>query len=107
RRTAERDFWRRRAEFLETHGRKGYEQFLADLEEAHRLDVMKLEEFVHVVEQANEPTVLPEAQSGHLAALACQEYEDIDGQLRPYLTDEETRFLTISKGSLDEAERLE
>src|SRR5256886_8644718 len=26
RRSAEREFWRKRAEFLETHGRKGYEQ---------------------------------------------------------------------------------
>src|SRR5438445_8485504 len=31
RRTAEREFWRRRAEFLEQHGRSGYEAFLADL----------------------------------------------------------------------------
>jgi HD-GYP domain-containing protein (c-di-GMP phosphodiesterase class II) len=107
RRTAERNFWRRRAEFLEERGRSGYEQFLAELEEAHRVELAGLEEFVRVVEQANEPTVLREEQSGHLESFARREYEDIDGRRQPYLTNEEVRFLTIAKGSLDEAERLE
>jgi HD-GYP domain-containing protein (c-di-GMP phosphodiesterase class II) len=107
RRTGERDFWRRRAEFLEQHGRSGYAAFVADLEEAHRLEVLELEGFVRVVEQANEPTVLREEQSGHLATFASRQYEDVEGQQRPYLTDEEIRFLTIPKGSLDETERLE
>src|ERR1043166_115525 len=34
-RTAEREFWRRRAEFLEAHGRQGYEEFLAQLAAEH------------------------------------------------------------------------
>src|SRR5438128_3476235 len=45
RRTAEREFWRRRAEFLEQHGRSGYEQFLAELETTHRRDLAELERF--------------------------------------------------------------
>ncbi len=69
RRTAERDFWRRRADF------------------------------VQVVTQANEPTVLPEEGSGDLLSFAGKTYEDLDGGLQPYLT--------IPKGSLDQAERLE
>src|SRR5258706_14481797 len=28
RRTAEREFWRKRAEFLETHGKNGYDRFI-------------------------------------------------------------------------------
>src|SRR5690349_19364739 len=32
RRTAEREFWKRRAEFLEAHGREGYDAFLRELE---------------------------------------------------------------------------
>ena len=107
RRTGERDFWRRRAEFLEQHDRSGYEAFLAELEEAYRREALELEGFVRLVEQANEPTVLREEQSGHLARFARREYDDIEGQRRPYLTDEEIRFLTIPKGSLDERERTE
>jgi HD-GYP domain-containing protein (c-di-GMP phosphodiesterase class II) len=107
RRTGEREFWRQRAEFLERHGRTGYEAFLTNLEEAHRLEVQELDGFVRVVEQANEPTVLREEQTGHLATYATRSYEDIEGQRRPYLTDEEIGFLTIPKGSLDEGERLE
>ena len=107
RRTGERDFWRRRAEFLEQHDRSGYDAFLADLEEAYRRETLELEGFVRLVEQANEPTVLREEQSGHLARFARREYDDIEGQRRPYLTNEEIRFLTIPKGSLDERERVE
>jgi HD-GYP domain-containing protein (c-di-GMP phosphodiesterase class II) len=107
RRTGERDFWRRRAEFLEQHGRSGYEAFVAELEEAYRLEAEELEAFVRVVEHANEPTVLREEQSGHLATFARREYDDIEGRRRPFLTAEEIRFLTIPKGSLDESERLE
>lgn len=107
RRTRERDFWQRRVEFLEQHGRQGYDAFLSDLHEEHRLEGLELEGFVKIVEQANEPTVLREEQTGHLARFARKEYDDIEGQRRPYLTDEEIRFLTIPKGSLDESERLE
>ena len=107
RRTTERDFWKRRTEFLEQHGQDGYEAFLAELEDAHGRDLEELERFVRLVEAANEPTVLPEAQSGDLASVSRCVYEDIAGKQRPYLTDEEVRFLTIPKGSLDPAERLE
>src|SRR2546427_7355135 len=106
-RTADRDFWRRRAEFLEQAGRTGYEQFLAELETTHRRELAELERFVDLVTQANEPTVLPEQRSGDLLGLAGKTYQDITGQLQPYLTQEEVRFLTIPKGSLDHAERLE
>ncbi len=107
RRTAEREFWRRRAEFLEQHGRSGYEQFLAELQATHAQDIHELEGFVEVVTQANEPTVLPEEGSGDLLSYAGKTYEELDGALHPYLTQEEVRYLTIPKGSLDQAERLE
>src|SRR2546425_5610643 len=44
RRTTEREFWRKRAEFLETHGRTGYEKFLRTLErsEEHTSELQSL-----------------------------------------------------------------
>src|SRR5207253_1479342 len=42
-----------------------------------------------------------------LLVLAGRTYQDLSDVPRPYLTDKEVRYLTIPKGSLDEAERLE
>jgi len=107
RRTAEREFWRRRAEQLEAHGRTGYETFLTELEAAHRDELAELERFVQVVEKANEPTVLPEGRFEELLELGQRDYEDVNGTRQPYLGPDELRYLTIRKGSLDETERHE
>jgi HD-GYP domain-containing protein (c-di-GMP phosphodiesterase class II) len=106
-RSAERDFWRKRAEFLEQHGRTGYELFLRTLKEQHAQELAALERFLAAVLQANEPTVLPAPRFEELLDLARRTYEDPHGAARPYLTDEEVRYLSIPKGSLDETERLE
>src|SRR5881392_43070 len=107
RRTAEREFWRKRAEFLETHGRKGYEPFLRTLEEEHAREIEVLDGFLDAVLNANEPTVLPAGRFEALLQLSRRSYEDPTGRPHPYLTEEEMRYLTIPKGSLDETERLE
>ena len=107
RRTAEREFWRKRAEFLETHERKDYEKFLRALEGQHAKEIAVLDGFLDAVLSANEPTVLPAGQFESLLQLARRSYEDPTGHPQPYLSEEEMRYLTIPKGSLDEAERLE
>jgi hypothetical protein len=107
RRTAEREFWKRRAEFLEAHGREGYDAFLRALEEEHRADLGALDRFLDVVLEANEPTVLPAGRFEELLELARRTYEDFAGQAHALLSEEELRYLTIPKGSLDETERLE
>ncbi|HVH67681.1 MAG TPA: HD domain-containing phosphohydrolase [Gemmatimonadales bacterium] len=107
RRTAEREFWKKRAEFLEAHGAHGYEAFRRGLDAEHAAELKALERCLEVVLQANEPTVLPAGRFEELLQLARRTYADVAGQRRPYLTDEEMRYLTIPKGSLDEAERQE
>ena len=107
RRTAEREFWKRRAEFLEAHGREGYDAFLRGLEDEHQADLGALDRFLDVVLEANEPTVLPAGRFGELIELARRNYEDLAGQAHALLSEEELRYLTIPKGSLDETERLE
>ena len=107
RRTAEREFWRKRAEFLEAHERKEYEPFLRALEEEHAREIAALDGFLDAVLRANEPTVLPAGPLEALLQLSRRSYEDPTGRPQPYLTEEEMRFLTIAKGSLDETERLE
>src|SRR5213593_2666141 len=107
RRSAEREFWRKRAEFLETHGRTGYEEFLRALEAEHERDLAELDRFLEAVLHANEPTVLPAGRFEELAVLAQRTYEDVGGRPQPYLSEDEVRYLTIPKGSLDDTERLE
>src|SRR5256714_798751 len=107
RRTAEREFWRKRSEFLETHERKDYEPFLRALEAEHARELAVLDGFLDAVLTANEPTVLPAGRFEALLQLARRTYEDPTGRPHPYLTEDEMRYLTIPKGSLDETERLE
>jgi HD-GYP domain-containing protein (c-di-GMP phosphodiesterase class II) len=107
RRTAEREFWKKLAEFLEAHGREGYDTFRCGLEAEHAAEQKALDRFLDAVLRANEPTVLPAGQFEELLQLARRTYDDASGQSRPYLTDDEMRYLTIPKGSLDDAERLE
>jgi HD-GYP domain-containing protein (c-di-GMP phosphodiesterase class II) len=107
RRTAEREFWRKRTEFLEAHGKKGYERFVQELEQAHQAELKELDRFLEIVLQANEPSILPEGSFEELQAWARRTYLAIDGATEAFLTEDEMRFLTIRKGSLDDAERHE
>src|SRR6266581_4264141 len=43
RRTAEREFWRKRAEFLESNGKQGYESFIQELARAHQQELQELD----------------------------------------------------------------
>jgi len=106
-RTAEREFWKKRAEFLEAHERKDYQPFLRALEEEHAREIEVLDGFLGAVLSANEPTVLPAGRFEALLHVSRRTYEDPTGRPHAYLTEEEMRYLTIPKGSLDEAERLE
>ncbi len=106
-RTAEREFYRKRMEYLEQHGREGYADFAAKLDEEFNRQMEDLSRFIQMVVDANEPTVLPAGTFEGLMEYAERRYQDLEGKDRPFLSDDEVRFLTIRKGSLDEAERLE
>src|SRR3989440_609732 len=107
RRTAEREFWRKRAEFLEHNGKQGYEGFVKDLEAAHRQELRELDRFLEIVLQANEPSILPDGSFEELKAWSKRTYLAFDGAIEAFLSPDEMRYLTIRKGSLDAAERHE
>ena len=107
RRTAERGFWRKRAEFLQSNGQQGYDAFLKELEAAHAQELQELDRFLEIVLQANEPTILPDGSFDELKAWSKRTYLAIDGSTEAFLSPDEMRFLTIRKGSLDDAERHE
>jgi len=107
RRTLESEHWRRRAEYLETKGREGYDEVLAALQASHAKETAELDRFLEVVLKANEPSLLPEGSFEELATIADRTYAGLAGDPLPLLTGDEVRFLTIRKGSLDNAEREE
>ena len=107
RRTAEREFWRKRAEFLETNGKKGYDSFIQELEAAHAQELKELDRFLEIVMHANEPTILPDGSFEELKAWSKRMYLGVDGATEPFLSPDEVRYLSIRKGSLDDAERHE
>jgi HD-GYP domain-containing protein (c-di-GMP phosphodiesterase class II) len=107
RRSLESEHWRRRAVYLETQGREGYEETLAALQAAHTKEIADLDQFLAMVLKANEPTLLPEGSFEEIKTIAALTYEGLAGDQQPLLTSDEVRFLAIRKGTLDEAERLE
>ncbi len=106
-RTASLEFERRRAEWLLRNGRDGYDALVTELSGRLRQHEAELDHLLAAVIAANEPTILSEEAGEELACLAKRMFTDIEGMERPLLTDEEVRFLTITRGNLDEQERRE
>jgi HD-GYP domain-containing protein (c-di-GMP phosphodiesterase class II) len=107
RRTADSEHYRQRMQYLEDHGKSGYEEFCGKLRGEYDARIEELDHFMQLVLKSNEPTVLPEGSLHDLMRWASTFYEDLEGNEQPYLSDDEVRFLSIRKGSLDESERLE
>jgi HD-GYP domain-containing protein (c-di-GMP phosphodiesterase class II) len=82
-------------------------QEIARLSEDFEQRLKKIEDYVRFVLQANEPTLLEQSQSRKLQEIANQFFVDPQGVERPYLNADEFRLLSIPKGSLDDAERLQ
>jgi response regulator RpfG family c-di-GMP phosphodiesterase len=99
-------FERERADHLARHGADGLPERLEELELARRETRARLDRYFHAVLAANEPTVLSEAGFEDLRRLSGLTFRDLDGD-KEVLTGEELRWLTIRRGTLDEAERRE
>jgi HD-GYP domain-containing protein (c-di-GMP phosphodiesterase class II) len=98
---------RRKVDILTTASR---EQVLAQLSPSDGVAadaIRELDEFITFILDANEPTVLEQGGFERIADIAARRYLGDDGQLRPYLTDDEARALQIMRGSLTEHERDE
>lgn len=67
----------------------------------------ELDEQLRFIQQANRPSVLPSDGFGRIQEIASRTYTDVDGSLKPYLFAQEAENLSIAKGSLNKAERLE
>jgi len=104
RRTAEADYYRRRADVVRAGAA---EHMLRELDEAFERELGELDQFQQAVRIANEPSVLPQESAAILGEIALRRFRTPRGDDAPYISGEELHFLTIPKGSLDEHERLE
>jgi HD-GYP domain-containing protein (c-di-GMP phosphodiesterase class II) len=104
---AELEFERARAAHLLNHGSLRYDAVVRELEAQLRNRRLQLERYRQAILAANEPTILPEGQFEELTRLAEERYIDVTGEERPLLDERELRFLSITKGNLDETERRE
>jgi HD-GYP domain-containing protein (c-di-GMP phosphodiesterase class II) len=105
-RTAEAELLRAQLEFLLTHGERAYRQREEQAETCLREYCAELDSLWNRVQRSNLPTVTPEIVCT-LAEAAAWTYTDFDGISQPLVTDEETRLLSIPKGSLDPEERAQ
>ena len=75
---------------------------------AVQAELNKLDEFLKAIQQANQPTILPDGSFEYLQQIAQYPFESDDDYMPEFiLTDEEHRALSIRKGSLTNEERLE
>ncbi|MFI5281822.1 MAG: HD domain-containing phosphohydrolase [Candidatus Dormibacterales bacterium] len=100
---------KRLSEQIEIHRKKGVdESALAAMYQHLEGELRKLRVWYEAVATANEPSVLPEAETyiaAVLAEISDQTYDDMDGKPHPMLEPQEFRFLSIPKGTLDPQER--
>jgi len=76
-----------------------------DQELRQRLD--EVDDYYQLILQSNEPTVLPAGKFDRLLEIARQTYRDPRGIEHNLLNPDEVRYLSIPKGSLDPAERVQ
>ena len=104
---AELEFERARSAHLLAQGRDRYDESVRDLEVRLRARRLELERFRQAILRANEPTILEEGSFNELQRIARQSWTDHQGDEQPLISERELRFLSITKGNLDEEERRE
>jgi len=95
----------RKLAYLLEKGRDAFLARQAEFERELEAELRELEDFLQFIAKCNEPTVLHEGNFNRLAEVAERYYLDSKGRRRPLLMAEEVKMLSISQGSLDDAER--
>lgn len=107
RRTLEKEILESKIQHLARKGQQEFSALEKDLDERLARTLAELDEHLLEVTRANQPSVLPESESAILEAISRVQYADLDGSLKPLLTPDEVKLLSIPQGSLDEEERLQ
>lgn len=78
----------------------GGQRALDPLESELQSDLLRLEGWLRLVQQANEPSLLPAEAPAQLQEVHAHCFRDTEGQERPLLDADELRILSIPRGSL-------
>jgi HD-GYP domain-containing protein (c-di-GMP phosphodiesterase class II) len=105
RRTLEWSNAQARLDFALAHGPEAYREREAAFEAELHAKLTKLDRQLAEIEQANEPSVLPQGSFERLRDIATETFTDVDGAARTLLRDDEIRWLSLRKGSLSDRER--
>ena len=103
----EADFYRECLEYALENGIERFQLIRPSLEASFRTRTQEVQETLDFLIKANEPTVLDDGNFQKLIELGKQQHLGRDGLLTPMLTERETHVLSIRRGSLSEAERIE
>lgn len=98
---------RGRLEYVLAQGREAYLRDLPRFDSAFGQELAALDEYLRIILEANEPTVLEEGSFLRLMEIAQHTYRDLYGAEQPLLLPDEVKQLSIRRGSLDEQERRE
>lgn len=79
----------------------------AQLDSALQADLSLLDDYLNVITQANEPSVMPQSRIERLDAVRRYLFSDHKGNLSSLLSESEYASLSIPRGSLNAEERLE
>jgi len=94
----------KKIEHLLDNGRRRYAEQSAAFDAELSAYLAELDDSLALIVVANEPTVLPGDFAAELDRLALRAFEDHLGNRQTVVTPEETAILSISRGSLTEAE---
>jgi HD-GYP domain-containing protein (c-di-GMP phosphodiesterase class II) len=107
RKSLELEGTRKKLDFVLHNGNLDYEPVFSGIDEESSKEFTKLEEFLQMIEQANEPVFLSENVSEKLRELANWSLQGSSGPDEPLLRDKELRSLSVPEGTLDPEERKE
>lgn len=106
-RTLQNEHLQSRITYLLEKGREEYLKSAPNFDAELGKQLEELDHYLKLVLDSNEPTVLPAGSFEQLLDVAARQYEDYEGKPFPLLSEDEVRLLSIRKGSLDDAERLQ
>ncbi|ODS31618.1 MAG: hypothetical protein SCARUB_03251 [Candidatus Scalindua rubra] len=84
-----------------------YQKYFDEIDKELMEELIKLDNYLKEIEEANEPTILEDEMFNEITNIATKVYQDYNREERHFLTPHELNFLSIRKGTLDEEERLQ
>lgn len=106
-RSMETEALRSRLDYVLEKGRDEYLQKQPEFDQQLTSQLAEMDKWFQIILSANEPTILADGSFEILNDIASRYYKDYESAEYPLLNEQEVRLLSIRKGSLDDAERLQ